>query len=320
MNYKIEKKVDDLSKEAACTLDLSFDFNGVNFKNPVIAASGTFGFGKEYAKEYDLNLLGGISTKGTTLKPKSGNIGVRCMETPSGMMNSVGLENPGMDSFIKDELPFLAGLDTAILANIGGNDIDDYVTAVAMVDKAQGVDVIELNISCPNVAHGGMAFGMEPACAKEVVKEVRAVTSLPLMVKLSPNAHNLVAVVVAVEEAGADAVSLVNTFSAMKIDIRKRQSAFKNLYAGLSGPAIRPIAVRMVNEVYKAVSIPVCGLGGIVNGEDAIEFIMAGASLVQVGTANFMRPDACIKVIDGISSFMKKEGIKDLSEIRGVVK
>ena len=301
-------------------MNYSFDLKDVRFKNPVIAASGTFGFGHEFSKEYDLSLLGGISTKGTTLEAKSGNKGQRSCETPSGIMNSVGLENPGMEFVLKEEVPFLQKFDTVVLANVGGNNIDSYVKDADMADKCEGVHAIELNISCPNVAHGGMAFGIEEGPARDVVNEVRKVVKKPLIVKLSPNAHNLVKVALAVEEAGADAVSLVNTFSAMKIDIKRRKSVFNNLYAGLSGPAIRPIALRMVNEVYKTVTVPVIGLGGIVSGEDAIEFIMAGASLVQVGTANFMNPLACINVIQGIEKFMESEGIKDLSEIRGVVK
>lgn len=300
-------------------MNYSFNLKNVCFKNPVIAASGTFGFGKEYFEEYDINKLGGIATKGITLKPRKGNQGNRMVETPSGMMNSVGLENPGMENFIKNEAPFLDILDTVILANVGGADIESYVTACNMADKQKAVDVIELNISCPNVKHGGMALGMKPELAYEVVKEVKKVVTKPLMVKLSPNAFDLVAVALAVQKAGADALSLVNTFSAMKIDIRKRKSAFENLYAGLSGPAIRPIAVRMVNQVAKIVDIPVCGLGGIMTAEDALEFIMAGASLVQIGTANFVNHKVCLDIISGIELFMKNEGIEDLSEIKGVV-
>ncbi len=301
------------------TCNLMSTVCGVNFKNPVIAASGTFGFGHEFSEVYDLSLLGGIATKGTTLNPKTGNPGCRAAETPSGMMNSVGLENPGVRAFIDKELPFLRTQDTVILANIGGGTIAEYTEAVAIASEASGVHMIELNISCPNVAHGGMAFGIEECAAKEVVSEVRKVCKLPLAVKLSPNAHNLVRVAQSVEEAGADAISLVNTFSAMKIDIYKRKSVFRNLYAGLSGPAIKPIALRMVNEVYKAVKIPIIGLGGIRTGEDAIEFIMAGASLVQVGTANFMDVRACLNVTDGIKAFLNNQNIKDLSEIRGII-
>lgn len=297
----------------------SFDLKGVHFKNPVIAASGTFGFGREYAKEYDISKLGGISTKGTTLEPRKGNIGCRAVETPSGMMNSVGLENPGIKAVVEHELPFLEQFDTVVLANIGGASIDDYVKACSMADASSAVDMIELNISCPNVVHGGMALGMKPELASEAVKEVKSAITKPLMVKLSPNAFDLVAVAVAVQNAGADSVSLVNTFSAMKIDIHKRKSAFTNLYAGLSGPAIRPIAVRMVNQVSKALDIPVCGMGGIMTAEDALEFIMAGASLVQVGTANFVKDKACLGIISGIEDFMQKEGINDLSEIKGVI-
>ena len=298
---------------------ISSSICGIDFKNPVIAASGTFGFGREYSKVYDLSLLGGISTKGTTLYPKKGNIGCRSAETPSGMMNSVGLENPGIKAFVEEEVPFLKEQGTVIIANIGGGSISEYVDAVSIASSTEGIDMIELNISCPNVSQGGMAFGIEACTAREVVLEVRKVCKKPLIVKLSPNARDISLVARAVEEVGADAVSLVNTFSAMKIDIHRRRSIFNNLYAGLSGPAIRPIAIRMVNEVSKSVKIPVIGIGGICSGEDAIEFIMAGASLVQVGTANFMDIRACVKVIEGIKAFVEAENIKDLTEIRGII-
>ena len=298
--------------------NMRVNINGIEFKNPVIAASGTFGFGAEYGELYDVSKLGGISTKGLTLNKKQGNEGRRIHETSSGIMNSVGLQNPGVDGFIRDELPKMRKLDTIILANLGGATLEDYLSGIEKLNNTE-VDLIELNISCPNVKCGGMAFGIKTEVAKDIVKAVKSICKKPLMVKLSPNAEDIVDMAVGCMEAGADSLSLVNTFKALAIDINKRKPVFDNLTAGLSGPAIKPIALRMVNEVCKAVSIPVVGMGGIVTAEDAIEFIMAGAHAVQIGTANFMKPDICLDIIDGIESFMIKENIKDLSEIRGII-
>jgi len=297
---------------------LKVNIAGVDFKNPVIAASGTFGFGGEYSNFYDVSKLGGISSKGLTLNKKEGNGGLRVFETPSGMMNSVGLQNPGVEDFIKIELPKMKKLDTVVLANLGGGCIEDYLKGIEMLNDSE-VDMIELNISCPNVKHGGMAFGIKSAVAYEVVSEVKKHCKKPLMVKLSPNAEDIVEMAYKCCEAGADSISLINTLKAMAIDINKRKPVFDNVTAGLSGPAIKPIALRMVYEVCKAVNVPVVGLGGIASGKDAIEFIMAGATAVQVGTANFIKPDICLDIIDDMEAFMKKEGIKDLSEIRGIV-
>jgi len=291
---------------------------GKAFKNPVIAASGTFGFSREYNELYDVSILGGIATKGLTLNKREGNEGIRCFETSSGMLNSVGLQNPGIDYFIENELPFMKSLNTIIIANLGGGSIEEYVQGAEKLDKSD-VDIIELNISCPNVKEGGINFGIKSNMAREVVKEVRKVVKKPLVVKLSPNAENIVDMAVACVEEGADGVSLVNTFKAMAIDIYKRKSVFKNVFAGLSGPAIKPIALRMVYEVSKAVNVPIIGVGGIKDYKDAIEFIMAGASLVQVGTANFINPFACRDIINGIENFLKEEGINSISEIIGIV-
>lgn len=291
----------------------------VKFKNPVIAASGTFGFGREYNEIFDVSKLGGIVSKGLTLNKREGNRGIRIFETRSGVMNSVGLQNPGIDEFIKYELPFMLKLDTVAIANLGGESIDEYIKGAQMLDNT-GVQFIELNISCPNVKHGGMAFGIKSKVAYEVVSKVRGVVKKPLIVKLSPNAENIADVAEKCCEAGADAISLVNTFKAMAIDIKKRKPVFENVTVGLSGPAIKPIALRMVYEVASAVDVPVIGMGGIANYKDAIEFIMAGASAVQVGTANFIKPDICISLIDGIRNFMETEGIKDLEEIRGIIR
>ena len=298
--------------------NLNVKFGNINFKNPVVMASGTFGFGKEYNEIYDIQKLGGVSSKGLTLNKRPGNEGMRVCETPSGMMNSVGLENPGVQGFIDNELQFFKDLDFIRIANVGGGTLEDYIKGVKLLND-QPIDMIELNISCPNVKAGGMAFGIKNEVAREVVRAVRKVTDLPLVVKLSPNAEDIVGMAKVCEEEGADGISLVNTFKAMAIDINKRKPVFENVYAGLSGPAIKPIALRMVHEVCKAVNIPVMGMGGITTWQDAIEFIMAGATCVQIGTANFMNPRVGLEIIEGINDFMEKEGIKSLDEIRGII-
>ena len=285
---------------------LKVNINGVDFKNPVIAASGTFGFGSEYNKFYDVGILGGISSKGLTINPKEGNSGIRVFETPSGMMNSVGLQNPGIDKFINEELIKMKQFDTNIIAN---------------VEKLRGtdIDMIELNISCPNVKSGGMAFGIKSDVAYEVVSKIKAIADKPLMVKLSPNAEDIVDMAIQCEKAGADSVSLINTLKGLAIDPYKRKPVFDNIYAGVSGPAVKPIALRMVHEVSKAVSIPVIGLGGIVSGVDAIEFMMAGASAIQIGTVNFFNPNAGKEVIEQMEQFCKEQVIKDINEIIGII-
>lgn len=293
--------------------------NGIEFKNPVITASGTFGFGREYNEIYDVSKLGGISSKGLTLNERQGNDGPRVVETRAGMINSVGLQNPGIDEFIKTELPEMKKLNTRILANLGGATVEDYINGTLKLNETD-VDIIELNISCPNVKCGGMALGIKAEMAGDVVRRVKEVSKKPLMVKLSPNAEDIVEVAVACEKAGADSLSLVNTFKAMAIDIRKKAPIFNNIFAGLSGPAIKPIALRMVYEVSGAVNIPVIGMGGITTWEDAIEFIMAGSTAIQVGTANFIKPDVAIDIVDGIEAYMQKEGIKSLEEIRGIAR
>lgn len=298
--------------------NLEVKFGKIDFKNPVVMASGTFGFGKEYNEIYDIQKLGGVSSKGLTLEKRDGNTGMRVWETPSGMMNSVGLENPGVQGFIDNELRFFKELDLVRIANVGGGTLEDYIKGVELLNN-QPIDMIELNISCPNVKAGGMAFGIKNEVAREVVREVRSVTDLPLVIKLSPNAEDIVGMAKVCEEEGADGVSLVNTFKALAIDIHKRKPVFDNVYAGLSGPAIKPIALRMVHEVSKNVDIPVMGMGGITSAKDAIEFMMAGSTCIQVGTANFINPKIGLEIIDGIEKFMKAEGIKTLDEIRGIL-
>lgn len=297
---------------------LKVNINGVEFKNPVIAASGTFGFGEEYKDFYDVGILGGISSKGLTINPKDGNEGIRVYETPSGMMNSVGLQNPGIDHFIEHELKKMKKLNTNVIANVGGGCMEDYEEAIIKLNNTD-IDMIELNISCPNVKSGGMAFGIRSEVAYDVVSKIKSITNKPLMVKLSPNAENIVEMAVKCREAGADSLSLINTLKGFAIDINKRKPVFNNTYAGLSGPAIKPIALRMVHEVSKAVDIPVVGLGGISNWQDAIEFMMAGASAIQIGTVNFTNPMAGKEIIEGMENFLIKEGIKDINEIIGIV-
>ena len=298
---------------------LKVNINGVDFKNPVIAASGTFGFGAEYNNFYNVSKLGGISSKGLTLNERAGNDGIRIYETAEGIMNSVGLQNPGIEGFIKNELPKMRKLDTNIIANVGGGCIEDYEKAISILDETD-IDMIELNISCPNVKSGGMAFGIKSDVAREVVSKVRALTRKPLMVKLSPNAEDIVDMAVQCEMAGADSISLINTVKGMAIDIKRRKPIFNNKFAGLSGPAVKPIALRMVHEVSNAVNIPVIGLGGISTAEDAIEFMMAGANAIQIGTVSFINPTAGIEIIEGMEKFCKEEGIKNINEIVGIIK
>lgn len=297
---------------------LKVDFASVEFKNPVVLASGTCGFGREYNDIFDIEKLGGICSKGLTLNPKAGNDGIRIWETPSGIMNSVGLENPGVKAFIEKDLSWVNSLDLVNIVNLGGNSLEDYIQGVELLNNER-LDILELNISCPNVKHGGMAFGTNTALASQVVREIRKRCKHKLVIKLSPNAENIVDIARACEEEGADGISLVNTFLAMAIDIEKRKPVFNNGYAGLSGPAIKPIALRMVNQVSKAVSIPIMGMGGITTWKDAIEFIMAGATVIQIGTASFMRPDISLSVIEGMEEYMDKNNLNSLDEIRGIV-
>lgn len=305
-------------------VDLSVDIAGVHFENPVIAASGTFGFGQNYLSFFDVNKLGGISGKGLTLNPKEGNDGVRVVETPAGNINSIGLQNPGVAAFIKDELPEMMKLKCVAIANLAGSDLESYVEGAKLLDKSP-VPMIELNISCPNVKAGGMAWGIKPESAYECVSAVRAATSKPLMVKLSPNAPSVVDVALACIKAGADALSLINTIQAVSIDIEKGKPLFDNVRAGLCGPAIRPIALRYVYDVVQAVNqlpekerVPVVGMGGIACWQDAVEFIMAGASAIQVGSATFSNPGAMLEIIDGLKIFMKSHGYKNLEAMRGI--
>jgi len=296
-------------------VDLSVTIAGVRLKNPVIAASGTFGYGREYARIIDVSRLGGICTKGLTLNPRPGNKGIRVWETPAGLLNSIGLENPGIAVFLEKELPFMRKLGTAVIANLSGSTIEEYAQGASLLNESE-VDMIELNISCPNVKAGGMSFGLDPQAASSVVGPVRkALTGKPLMVKLSPNAPDLLLVAKACIDSGADALSLVNTFKAMAINIQTRKPVFDNISAGLSGPAVKPIALRMVWDLRKAVTVPIVGLGGIACADDALEFLMAGAKAVQVGSATFAHPNSMIEVIEGVERYMITNGFSTLSEI-----
>ncbi len=298
--------------------NLSFKIGNIEFKNPVMTASGTFGSGKEYADFVDLNKLGAVVVKGVSKTAWTGNETPRIAEVYGGMLNSVGLQNPGVDVFIKEDIPFLRNYDTKIVVNVCGHSLDEYISVVESLANAD-VDALELNISCPNVAEGCLSFGTDAKMVEKVVSSVKKVSKQPLIVKLTPNVTDITEIARASEVGGADAISLINTITGMKIDIHKRKPILAKKIGGMSGPAIKPIAVRMVYQVNKVVNIPIIGMGGISNGDDAIEFILAGASGVAVGTANFINPYATIDVLKGIEDYMDKYNIKDLREIRGIV-
>lgn len=297
-------------------LDMAVNIGGLKLKNPVIAASGTFGFGREHSAFMDLNRLGGISVKGLTLEPRQGNKPPRVAETPAGMLNSVGLQNPGVRAFVEKEIPFLRQFSAAIIANIAGNTVEEYCEMARILSEAD-IDAIELNVSCPNVKAGCVAFGNSPSGIGEITSQVRKHCKKPLIVKLTPNVGNIAEIAVAAEDAGADALSLINTLLGMAIDIETRRPILANNTGGLSGPAVKPVAVRMTCEVSRAVKIPVIGMGGISNGNDAVEFLLAGASAVMVGTAGLIYPDACIKVCKGIEKYMQRHGLHCVGDITG---
>lgn len=297
-------------------IDLSVNIAGIEFHNPVIMASGTYGFGHEYSQYIDLNALGGISVKGLTLKERKGNPPPRIAETPAGILNSVGLQNPGVEAFKKQDLPFLKQFNTRIIANIAGNTIEEYCEMAEILGDS-GIDAIELNVSCPNVKAGGLAFGTDPRLIEEITSSVRKYCKQPLIVKLSPNVGDIKAMARAAEAAGADCVSLINTLLGMAIDIHRRKPILANNFGGLSGPAVKPVAVRMVYEAAHAVNIPVIGMGGISNSDDAVEFLLAGASAVMVGTANFVDPAVPLEIIEGLKNYMNRYGYNNLYDIIG---
>lgn len=301
-------------------MSLSVEIAGLKMKNPVMTASGTFGYGEEYADFVDLNALGGIVVKGLSLKPRLGNPPPRIMETSGGMLNAVGLQNVGVDVFVEEKLPFLRQYDVAVIANIYGESYSDYALVAKKLSRVSGVHALEVNVSCPNVKKGGLSFGADPNAAAEVTRCVKAETHLPVIVKLTPNVTDITVIAQAVEQAGADAVSLINTLTGMSIDLRTRTPHLKNITGGLSGPAIKPVALRMVWQTAQKVSIPVIGMGGIMTVEDALEFMVAGASAIEVGTANFVNPRVTMEMIDGMRHFLKYNKIKSIREIVGTLR
>ena len=292
---------------------------GVEFKNPVTVASGTFGHGEEFADLVDINRLGAVTTKGVANIPWEGNPTPRIAEVYGGMLNAIGLQNPGVDTFIERDLKFLKEKDTKIIVNVCGRSIEDYIETVERL-STEDVDMFEINISCPNVSHGGIAFGTNVESVSEITKQMKAHSKKPIIMKLSPNVTDITEIARAAEAAGSDALSLINTITGMKIDINKRCFAIANRTGGMSGPAIKPIALRMVYQVANAVNIPIIGMGGIATFEDAVEFMLAGATMVSVGTANFINPDASIEVAKGIEKYLENNGFKDVNEIIGLVK
>lgn len=299
---------------------LAVDIGGLVLKNPVMTASGTFGYGEEYAAYIDLSVLGAIVVKGLSITPREGNPPSRIMETASGMLNAVGLENVGVRAFIDEKLPFLREVDVPVIANILGDTVEEYCEVAHILSEAEGIHALEVNISCPNVAQGGIDFGVNPELAFKVTEGVKNATDLPVIVKLTPNVTDITEIAKSVEDAGADAISLINTLTGLSIDIEKRIPHLKNITGGLSGPAIKPVALRMVWEVVRAVSVPVIGVGGIMKAGDALEFLVAGARAVQVGTANFVNPRSTVEIIKGIAAYMERKGIDDIKDLIGTLK
>lgn len=293
---------------------------GVELKNPVMVASGTFGSGAEYSEFVDLNRLGAVVTKGVASVPWPGNPAPRIAETASGMLNAIGLQNPGIDLFSKRDLPFLEKYDTKVIVNVCGHSTEEYLDVVERLGDEPRVDMLEINISCPNVKEGGIAFGQDPKAVEAITKAVKAKAKQPIIMKLSPNVTDITVMAKAAEAGGADCLSLINTLTGMKIDIERQTFAIANKTGGLSGPAVKPVAVRMVYQVANAVKIPIIGMGGICTAEDAMEFILAGATAVSIGTANFTNPYATVEVIDGIEAYMRRHGVEDINELIGLVK
>ncbi len=314
---KTEKNRTCGSKSKIHTPDLSVNIAGIKLKNPVLTASGTFGYGEEYAEFVDLNKLGGVIVKGISINPIKGNPPPRIWETPSGMLNAIGLENPGVDVFLNEKLPYLRQFDTAVIVNIFGYSCEEYVQVAEKLDGVPGVAGLEVNISCPNVKAGGIVFGTNQKAAFELLAAVRKATKLPIIAKLSPNVTDITEFAKTARDAGCDGLSLINTLIGMAIDVRCMRPRLANCTGGLSGPAIKPVAVRMVWQVAKSVHLPILGMGGIATGEDALEFMLAGASAVAVGTANFVNPRATLDVLSGMESLMIEQGIRDIKDIIG---
>lgn len=300
--------------------NLSVEIGRLRLRNPVMTASGTFGYGEEYAPYVDLSRLGAIVVKGLSLKPRMGNPPPRIVETPCGMLNAVGLQNVGVNAFIREKLPFLAQFDLPVIANIFGESVEEYVKVAEILSQASGVHGLEVNISCPNVKKGGIAFGANPDMAADVTRRVKASTDLPVIVKLTPNVTDITEIAESVEAAGADAISLINTITGMSVDIERRVPHLRNITGGLSGPAIKPVALRMVWQVIQRVSIPVIGLGGIMTARDALEFLIVGARAVQVGTAHFIHPHAAIDILEGIEDYLEQHQFDDINQLVGTLK
>jgi len=307
-------------KKMKTNINLAVEIGSLKIKNPVLTASGTFGYGEEYADYVDLNKIGAIVVKGLSLKPRLGNPPPRIMETAGGMLNSVGLQNIGVEAFTAEKLPYLRKFDVAVIANIYGETYAEYSKVAGKLSSVKGVHALEVNISCPNVKKGGLSFGADPKAAAEVTRRVKGETNLPVIVKLTPNVTDIAAIAAAVEKAGADAVSLINTLTGMSVDLKTRTPHLKNITGGLSGPAIKPVALRMVWQVVQRVSIPVIGIGGIMNAEDALEFLILGAKAVQIGTANFINPRATLNIIEGMQNYLIDNKIKDINDIIGTFK
>lgn len=296
---------------------LNVELPGLSLKNPIIPASGCFGFGREFASLYDLSLLGGIMIKATTLEPRFGNPTPRVAETGAGMLNAIGLQNPGLKGVLENELPWLEQFDTPIIANVAGSQVEDYVEVAKQISQAKNVHALELNISCPNVKTGGIAFGTDPNMAASLTKAVKKVSSVPVYVKLSPNVANIVEIAQAIEAAGADGLTMINTLIGMRLDLKTGKPVLANKTGGLSGPAVKPVAVRMVHEVSQAVSIPIIGMGGVQSAEDVLEFLLAGASAVAVGTANFVNPFICPEIIEELPNVLAAYGYSSVEECIG---
>jgi dihydroorotate dehydrogenase (NAD+) catalytic subunit len=299
--------------------DLRVDIGGLVLKNPVMTASGTFGYGREFAQLVDLARLGAVVVKGLSLTPSMGNPPPRIAETACGMLNAIGLENVGVDAFVRDKLPFLQTLSVPVIVNIYGKSVEEYAELAGRLDPVEGVSAVEVNISCPNVKAGGVAFGVDPEAAYTVVREVRLRTSRPLIVKLSPNVSDITKIAEKAVDAGADALSLINTITGMAVDVERRRPKLANVTGGLSGPAVKPVALRMVWQVANAVKVPVIGIGGIMTAEDALEFLITGAAAVQVGTANFVNPGATMDILDGIEAYLKEHGIGKVTDLIGTL-
>ncbi|MCX5838830.1 MAG: dihydroorotate dehydrogenase [Deltaproteobacteria bacterium] len=310
----------EADKNGISGIALGVRIGGLALKNPVMTASGTFGYGEEFAPFCDLNRLGAVVVKGLSLEPRAGNPSPRIMETPCGMLNAIGLQNIGVRAFIADKLPFLRQFNIAVIVNIFGETVDEYRRIAEILNGAEGVHGIEVNISCPNVKKGGVAFGANPDVAADVTKKVRAVTRFPLIVKLTPNVTDITEIALAVEAAGADAVSLINTLTGMSVDIERSRPHLANITGGLSGPAVKPVALRMVWQAVRCLKIPIIGIGGISNAADALEFLIVGATAIEIGTANFIHPAATMGILDGIEAYMIRHGIGRIDELIGSLK